>query len=65
MLNVATKLKVLYMRVSSDNQSEEMQLNAAKRYLEQYNPDEVLILCSWCISNQVTSSQTSATGKIA
>ncbi|RDE34142.1 hypothetical protein DV713_08565 [Parageobacillus thermoglucosidasius] len=50
MLNVVTKLKVLYMRVSSDNQSEEMQLNAAKRYLEQYNPDEVLILCDHGIS---------------
>ncbi|MEJ9150963.1 hypothetical protein [Bacillus smithii] len=50
------QLKVLYMRVSSENQSEEMQLNAAKRYLEHYNPDEVLILFSrfslkttkWC-----------------
>lgn len=44
------QLKVLYMRVSSENQSEEMQLNAAKRYLEQYNPDEVLILCDHGIS---------------
>ena len=50
MPNSPAQLKVLYMRVSSENQSEEMQLNAAKRYLEQYNPDEVLILCDHGIS---------------
>jgi site-specific DNA recombinase len=39
------KLKVLYARVSSDQQSLDMQLEAAKPFIKDYHPDEIIYLC--------------------
>ncbi|MGD6874219.1 recombinase family protein [Sutcliffiella horikoshii] len=41
---IRKKKKVVYTRVSSDQQSLEMQLEAAKPYIKEYNPDEIVRL---------------------